>query len=71
MNSIMPFTCNNLEILVHALVSFRETQNESDFKDPNFKVVPLVLKELTIIHPVNVVMGEVYTHLFIEGIYTT
>ena len=71
MKSIMPFTRDNQKILVHALVSFGKTQDESNFRDPSFKIVPLTLKELAVIHPVSIVMGEVYTHLFVEGIYTT
>ena len=64
----MPFTQYNQEILFYAFVSFGETQNESDFRDPNFKVLSLALKKLTVIHPVNIAMGEVYTHVFVEGI---
>ena len=71
MKSIMPFTQDNQKILVHALVRFGETQDESDFRDPSFKVVSLTLKELTVIHLVNVVMGEGYTHLFVKGVYIT
>ena len=71
MKSIMPFSRDNQKILVHALIRFGETRDESDFRGPSFKIVPRNLKELAVIHPVNIVMREVYTHLFVEGVYTT
>ena len=71
MKSIMPFTQDNQEILIHAFISFGETWYESDFRDPSFKVISLTLKELTVIHLVNVMMGEGYTHLFVKGVYIT
>ena len=71
MKSIMSFTQDNQEILIYALVIFEETRDESNAGNPSFKVVSLNLKELTIIHLVKVVMGEVYTHIFIEVVYTT
>jgi len=71
MESIMPFTRDNQKILVHAFVRFGETQDESDFRDPSFKIVSSTLKELAIIYPINIIMGKIYAHLFIEGIHTT
>ena len=70
MKSIMPFSRDNLKILVHALIRFRETRDES-FRGPSFKIVPRNLKELAVIHSDNIEMREVYTHLFVEGVYTT
>ena len=67
----MSFTRDNHKILVHALVGLGETRDESKFRDPSFKIVSYTLKELAIIYPVNIVMGEIYAHLFIEGVHTT
>ena len=71
MKSIMPFPRNNQEVLVHTFVSIGKTQYEPDFKDPSFEVASLALKVLTIIHPINIMMGEVYTHLLFKGVYAT
>ena len=71
MKSIMPFTWDNQKILVHALVSFGKTQDESDLKDPSLKVITYALKELAVVHPINIMMGEDYTHLLVKGVYTT
>ena len=71
MKSTMPFFRANQKILVRALVRFGETRDESDFRDPSFKIVSHTLKELAIIYPVNIMMGEIYAHLFIEGVHTT
>ena len=68
---IMPFLQDNQEVLVHTLVSVGETWYEPDFKDPGFEVLSLFFMVLTVIHPINVMMGEIYTHLFIKGVYAT
>ena len=57
--------------MVHTLVSIGKTRYEPDFKDPSFEVVSLTFKVLTIIHPINIMMGEVYTHLLFKGVYAT
>ena len=69
MKSIMSFSQDNQKILVHALVSFRKTRDESDCRDLSYKVVSLALKELAVIYPVLIVMGEVYTYFLVKGIY--
>ena len=67
----MPIPRDNQEVLVHTLVSIREIQYELDFKNPSFEVISLAFEMLTIIHPVNIMMGEVHTHLLIKGVYAT
>ena len=62
---------DNQEVLVHTLVSIGEIQYELDFKNPSFEVISLAFEMLTIIHPVNIMMGEVHTHLLIKGVYAT
>ena len=71
MKSIMPIPRDNQEVLVHTLVGIRETRYEPDFRNPSCEVIPLALEVLTVIYPVNMVMGEVHTHLFVKGAYTT
>ena len=71
MKNIMSLTRDNKKILVHALVRFGETRNERDFEDPSFKVISHTFKVLAIIHPVDIVMGNIYSHLFIKGVHTT
>ena len=71
MKSIMPFTRDNHKILVHAFVSFGKTWDESDFREPSLKVITYAFKELAVVHLVNIVMGEVYTHLLVKGVYAT
>ena len=71
MQTIVPLTQDNQEILVHALVRFGETRNKPDFKNPSFEVIPSTLEVLAVIHLVDVMMGEVYPHLFIKGVDTT
>ena len=71
MKSIMSFTRDNQKILVHALVSFGKTRDEFDFREPSLKVVTCALKELAVVCPVNIVMGEVYNHLLVKGVYAT
>ena len=71
MKTIMSLTRDNKKILVHALVRFEETRNERDFEDPSFKVISHTFKVLAIIHPVDIVMGNIYSHLFIKGVHTT
>ena len=71
MKSIMPFPRDNQEVLVHTLVSVEETWYEPDFRNPSFEVVSLLFKVLTVIHQINVMMGEIYTYLFIKSVYTT
>ena len=67
----MPIPRDNQEVLVHTLVSIGEIQYELDFKNPSFEVISLAFEMLTIIHPVNIMMGEVHTHLLIKGVYAT
>ena len=57
--------------MLHALVRFGETQDEPDFENPSFKVISHTLKVLAVIHPVDVAMGKIYSHLFIKGVHTT
>ena len=71
MKTIMPLTQDNQKILVHALVRFGETRDEPNFEDPIFKVISHTFKVLAIIHPVDFVMGKIYSHLFIKGVHTT
>ena len=71
MKSIMPFPRDNQEVLVHTLVSVRETLYKPNFRNPSFEVVSLLLKVLTVIHQINVMMGEIYTYLFIKSVYAT
>ena len=69
MKSIMPFTRDYEEVFVHTLVRYEEAQYELDFRDPSFQVVSLTFEVLTVINPINVMMGKVHTHLFVKGIY--
>ena len=40
-------------------------------KDPSFEVISLAFEILTIIHPINIMMGEIHTHLLVKGVYAT
>ena len=55
----MPLTRDYQKILVHALVRFGETRDKPNSRDSSFDVVPYALMVLAIIHPIDVMMGEV------------
>ena len=47
--------------MVHALVRFEETRDEPDFGNPSLKVISHTFKVLVIIHPIDIVMGKIYS----------
>ena len=61
----MPFTLDNLKVLVHAFVGFKKAEDWLDRGNPSFKIIPCVLNILAIIHPVDIVMGQINSHLMI------
>ena len=71
MKSIMPIPWDNQEVLVHTFVSIEETRYEPNFKDPSFEVMSLDFEILTIIHLINIMMGEIHSHLLVKGVYAT
>ena len=40
-------------------------------EDLDLKVIALVCKQMTLVHPNDIVLGEVQPHLLIESVYIT
>jgi len=67
----MPLPEKDEKVLVHAFVHLREAGNQPNSKNPSFYVVICLVILLAAINLVNIVMGEVYTHFFVQHVYTT
>ena len=62
---------SRLECHFHALVGFGETQDKSNVRKPRLKIIGRVCKQMTFVHPNNIVLGEAQSHLLVKSIYTT
>ena len=59
----MPFIRDDQKALAHALVGFGKTGDRPDRGYPSLKIVPHLPAILTIVHSVDVVMGQFNSHL--------
>ena len=69
--TVMPFTKGNQVVILHALVGLGKTQDESNHGRPRLKVVARVYQQVALVHPNDIVPGEVQSHLLVESIYVT
>ena len=61
----MPFTRDDQKVFVHALVGFGKAGDQHDRGNLGFKVKSHALEALAIIHPIDVVMGKINSHLIV------
>ena len=47
------------------VLSFRKTKYQLDGRVPSSKIVPRARAVMTVVYPINVVVGKVDTHLFV------
>jgi len=61
----MSFTQDNQKVLVHTLIGFGKAGDHLNRGYPSLKVVSRFLAILTIVHLVDIMMGQVNSHLTI------
>lgn len=61
----MSFTQDDQKVFVNALVGFGKVGDHPDRKCPSLKVVSCFLTILTIVHPVDIIMGLVNSRLIV------